>query len=59
MFANQTQQSVRVHDANDPYRTMIEAFADAVTGGPEWPHPVERSIEMLSLIERIRDVATT
>lgn len=59
VLANETQQSVRVHNANDSYRSMIEAFADAVTGGPEWPHPAERSIEMLALIERIRDVAAT
>ncbi len=32
---------------------MIEAFADAVRGAAEWPRPVERSIELLELLERI------
>ncbi|MFK8026252.1 MAG: Gfo/Idh/MocA family protein [Ilumatobacter sp.] len=50
---------VSIADANDPYRAMIEAFADAVTGAAEWPRPPERSIEMLELIERIRDAAST
>lgn len=53
------QRSVRIDDANDSYRSMIEAFADAVTGGPAWPRPVERSIDMIALIERIRDAATS
>ncbi len=41
--------------SNDPYLRMVEAFADAVLGITEWPRPVERSIEMLELIERIRE----
>jgi hypothetical protein len=32
---------------------MIEAFADAVRGVAEWPRPVERSIELLGLLDRI------
>ena len=42
---------------NDPYQSMVEAFADAVRGVAQWPRPVERSIEMLTLIERIEDAA--
>jgi len=37
----------------DPYQRMIEAFADAVRGRLEWPRPVERSIELLEVLERI------
>jgi xylose dehydrogenase (NAD/NADP) len=37
----------------DPYRGMIEAFANAVRGVAEWPRPVERSIELLQLLDRI------
>ena len=37
----------------DPYRGMIEAFANAVRGVAEWPRPVERSIELLELLDRI------
>jgi xylose dehydrogenase (NAD/NADP) len=37
----------------DPYQGMVEAFADAVLGVAEWPRPVERSIELLELLERI------
>ena len=44
-------------DANDSYRSMIEAFAAAVRGVAEWPRPVERSIEMLALVERIKEAA--
>lgn len=40
--------------SNDPYRAMIESFADAVAGRAEWPRPIERSIDMAQLIERIR-----
>ena len=38
----------------NPYRKMVEAFAAAVLGEAEWPRPVERSIELLELLERIR-----
>lgn len=41
-------------DDDDPYLGMVDAFADAVRGRAEWPRPVERSIEMLELIGRIR-----
>ena len=44
-------------EANDSYEAMIEAFADAVRGQREWPRPVERSIEMLTLIEHIKEAA--
>ena len=44
-----------VVEPGDPYQAMIEAFASAVRGSTEWPRPVERSIELLKLIERIRD----
>lgn len=43
--------------ANDSYQSMVEAFAAAVRGEAEWPRPVVRSIEMLQLIERIKDAA--
>jgi xylose dehydrogenase (NAD/NADP) len=49
-------QDVHV-DANDSYQSMIEAFASAVRDEREWPRPVERSIEMLTLIERIKEAA--
>lgn len=42
---------------NDSYRSMIDSFARAIRGEVEWPRPVERSIEMLALIERIKEVA--
>lgn len=42
---------------NDSYRSMVERFARAIRGEAEWPRPVERSIEMLVLIERIKEVA--
>jgi xylose dehydrogenase (NAD/NADP) len=52
------ERSHDVHvDANDSYRSMIEAFASAVRGEAEWPRPIERSIEMLTLIERIQEAA--
>ena len=49
--------TVTLSNPNDPYQAMVEAFADAVRGKAEWPRPVERSIEMLTLIERIREAA--
>ncbi|MFK7918145.1 MAG: Gfo/Idh/MocA family protein [Ilumatobacter sp.] len=53
-----TAADVVVHDgANDSYQSMVEAFATAVRGETEWPRPVERSIEMLNLIERIKESA--
>ncbi len=39
---------------NDPYRAMVERFSDAVRGSREWPRPPERSVEMMGLIDRIR-----
>jgi len=55
--AGRPSQSITLSEANDPYRSMVEAFARAVRGEGEWPRPVERSIEMLQLIERIKDAA--
>lgn len=43
--------------ANDPYQSMLEAFAAAVRGEREWPRPIERSVDMLALFERIRAAA--
>ncbi len=43
--------------AGDPYQRMIERFAGAVRGEEEWPRPVGRSIEMLDLLDRIREKA--
>lgn len=43
--------------ANDSYQSMIETFADAVRGTAEWPRDIERSIEMLTLIEHIKEAA--
>ncbi len=42
-------------DADDPYRSMIEAFSSAVRGESEWPRPIDRSIEMLTLLDRIKE----
>jgi D-xylose 1-dehydrogenase (NADP+, D-xylono-1,5-lactone-forming) len=44
-------------EPGDPYRAMVEAFAKAVRNDAEWPRPVERSIELLELIDRIREAA--
>ncbi|MBK9180197.1 MAG: Gfo/Idh/MocA family oxidoreductase [Acidimicrobiales bacterium] len=41
----------------DPYRGMVDAFAAAVRGEVAWPRPVERSIELLALLDRLRDAA--
>ena len=41
----------------DPYRAMVEAFADAVRGRSPWPRPAERSVELLELLDRIRRAA--
>lgn len=41
--------------SNDPYLRMIETFAGALLGTAEWPRPIRRSVEMLELIERIRE----
>ena len=38
----------------DPYQTMIETYARAVRGAREWPRPVERSLEMIRLLDRIK-----
>ena len=45
-------------EGNDPYRAMVEAFADAVRGRSPWPRPAERSVELLELLDRIRRAAS-
>ncbi len=50
----QEERTVEV-PANDPYRAMVDRFADAVRGNREWPRPIERSVEMLGLVDRIRE----
>jgi predicted dehydrogenase len=47
--------AARTVRSDDPYQRMVETFASAVLGLAEWPRPAERSIEMLELIERIRE----
>ncbi len=47
------------HTGGDPYRPMIDAFADAVRGDALWPRPAERSVELLELLDRIRESADT
>ncbi len=49
-------ESVRPDDC---YRRMVEAFAAAVRGVAEWPRPVERSIDMMAIIDDIGRVAGT
>jgi predicted dehydrogenase len=44
-------------EPGDPYLAMVEAFAGAVRGETNWPRPVQQSIELLELIERIRESA--
>lgn len=49
-----------IHRApGNPYQTMVEAFADAVSRRGEWPRPVGRSIELLELLERIAHTDST
>ncbi len=38
---------------SDPYLGMVDAFAAAVRGHARWPRPMDASIELLTLIERI------
>lgn len=40
--------------ANDPYHTMIERFADAVSGERDWPRTMEETIAVTALMDRIR-----
>jgi len=44
-------------DPHDPYRLMVEAFAEAARSGAPAPVPVESSIANLRLLDRIRDAA--
>jgi xylose dehydrogenase (NAD/NADP) len=46
-------------EPGDPYRAMVESFAAAVAGDAEWPRPVERSIELLEIVERIADTGAS
>ncbi len=39
---------------SDPYQTMIETYAGAIRGAGEWPRPIERSLEMIRLLGRIK-----
>ncbi|NNF53858.1 MAG: Gfo/Idh/MocA family oxidoreductase [Acidimicrobiales bacterium] len=41
-------------DVNNPYAEMLEAFADSVRRTRAWPRPIQRSVEMLQLIDQIR-----
>ncbi|MFZ9016506.1 MAG: Gfo/Idh/MocA family protein [Ilumatobacteraceae bacterium] len=51
-YANGRCDLVEV-ESDDPYRRMIEAFTATVTGRAPWPRPVERSIALLGLLDRI------
>ncbi len=42
----------------DPYLAMIDAFAHAVVGTGTWDRPVDDSIAMLQLLNRIADAAS-
>jgi predicted dehydrogenase len=42
-------------DADDPYRRMIDAFADTVAGRTPWQHPPGRSVAVLRLMDRIAE----
>lgn len=42
-------------DPGNPYEAMVTAYAAAVRGRSPWPRPVERSIELLDLLDTIRD----
>jgi predicted dehydrogenase len=44
-------------DPDDPYRLMVEAFAEAVLSGSPAPLPVENSIANLRVLDRIRSQA--
>jgi predicted dehydrogenase len=50
------QVEVVTVEGNDPYRGMVEAFARAVRGVEPWPRPVEESVGLARLIDRIRAV---
>ncbi len=39
---------------SDPYQAMIEIYAEAIRGVREWPRPIERSLEMIRLLDRIK-----
>jgi predicted dehydrogenase len=54
----QGRESTITVDADDPYRSMVDAFAHALRSTRRWPRPTERSVEMLELIERIKAEAS-
>ncbi len=39
--------------AADPYRAMVEAFARHVRGDETWPRPIDRSLDLMLLLDRI------
>lgn len=41
--------------ASDPYLGMVDAFARAIRGDEPWPRPMEATLELLTLVERIAD----
>jgi predicted dehydrogenase len=41
--------------ASDPYLGMVDAFARAVRGEKPWPRPMDATLELLALVERIAD----
>ena len=43
---------------NDPYLSMVDAFADAVRGLVPWPRPITESVAMASLLDRIKRSAS-
>jgi predicted dehydrogenase len=48
---------LRPHDADEPYRLMVEAFAAAALSGRPSPLPPESSIATARLLDRIRAAA--
>jgi len=43
----------------DPYTAMIDAFAATLSGDGHWPRPMDESIALLELIERIQTEANS
>ena len=40
-------------EGNDPYVSMVDAFADAVRGRQPWPRPIVESVAMARLLDRV------
>ena len=38
---------------NDPYVSMVDAFADAIRGRQPWPRPITEAVAMARLLDRI------